>query len=269
MAWTTPRTWIAGELVTAALFNTHLRDNLNALPPATSTITTTGTVNQLSIPSGRGDLVVFANNATLLTINGIAPGLDGQRLTVFAVGAGQVNLAHQNGSAAAADRLINTVQASVTPLAATGRASYVYDTTTQRWRLDQHTQGATIAYTPTIESGSIGNGSISGGYHITARAVDFNIVFTYGSTTSLPGGGAPVRFSLPLTGGISALPVGDALVVDVAGTPGNYTFLALADANHVGFYNQDGFQSGAVVNSAPMTFAAGDTIYVWGRFIAA
>lgn len=28
MAWTAPRTWIAGEVVTAALMNTHLRDNL-------------------------------------------------------------------------------------------------------------------------------------------------------------------------------------------------------------------------------------------------
>ena len=31
MAWTTPRTWVSGELVTAALFNTHIRDNLNIL----------------------------------------------------------------------------------------------------------------------------------------------------------------------------------------------------------------------------------------------
>lgn len=31
MAWTTPRTWVAGEVVTAALMNTHLRDNLDAL----------------------------------------------------------------------------------------------------------------------------------------------------------------------------------------------------------------------------------------------
>lgn len=28
MAWTAPRTWVTGELVTAALLNTHLRDNL-------------------------------------------------------------------------------------------------------------------------------------------------------------------------------------------------------------------------------------------------
>lgn len=33
MAWTSPRTWVTGELVTAALLNTHLRDNLNAVWP--------------------------------------------------------------------------------------------------------------------------------------------------------------------------------------------------------------------------------------------
>lgn len=31
MAWTTPRTWVAGEYVTASLMNTHLKDNLNVL----------------------------------------------------------------------------------------------------------------------------------------------------------------------------------------------------------------------------------------------
>jgi hypothetical protein len=31
MAYTTPRTWTAGETVTAALMNTHLRDNLTAI----------------------------------------------------------------------------------------------------------------------------------------------------------------------------------------------------------------------------------------------
>lgn len=36
MAWTAPRTWVAAENVTAALLNTHLRDNLLALkdPPS-------------------------------------------------------------------------------------------------------------------------------------------------------------------------------------------------------------------------------------------
>ena len=51
MAWTVPRTWVTGELVTAAQLNAHLRDNLNALkqPPSavvtpTSPRTTSSTV---------------------------------------------------------------------------------------------------------------------------------------------------------------------------------------------------------------------------------
>lgn len=45
MAWTTPRTWVASELVTATLLNTHLRDNLNALksPSVTRKTETAGT----------------------------------------------------------------------------------------------------------------------------------------------------------------------------------------------------------------------------------
>mgnify|MGYP001592239233 CR=1 FL=1 len=31
MAWTAPRTWVTSELVTAAIMNTHIRDNLLAL----------------------------------------------------------------------------------------------------------------------------------------------------------------------------------------------------------------------------------------------
>ncbi len=31
MAWTVPRTWVTGELVTAAQFNAHIRDNFNVL----------------------------------------------------------------------------------------------------------------------------------------------------------------------------------------------------------------------------------------------
>jgi hypothetical protein len=30
MAWTAPRTWVTGEVVTASQMNTHLRDNLNS-----------------------------------------------------------------------------------------------------------------------------------------------------------------------------------------------------------------------------------------------
>jgi hypothetical protein len=38
MAWSSPRTWSTGELVTAAFMNTHVRDNLNYLKGAAGTI---------------------------------------------------------------------------------------------------------------------------------------------------------------------------------------------------------------------------------------
>lgn len=41
MAWTSPRTWTAGETVTAALLNVHLRDNLKAIGDAWTAFTPT------------------------------------------------------------------------------------------------------------------------------------------------------------------------------------------------------------------------------------
>jgi hypothetical protein len=41
MAWTTPRTWVTDETLTAANLNTHVRDNLNALYGTDSTYTPT------------------------------------------------------------------------------------------------------------------------------------------------------------------------------------------------------------------------------------
>jgi hypothetical protein len=42
MAWTTPRTWLAGELVKENDLNIHVRDNMNLL--ATPLDTTTGKI---------------------------------------------------------------------------------------------------------------------------------------------------------------------------------------------------------------------------------
>ena len=41
MAWTTPRTWVSGETVTAALMNAHVRDNLKAVGDAWTSYTPT------------------------------------------------------------------------------------------------------------------------------------------------------------------------------------------------------------------------------------
>jgi len=55
MAWTTPRSWTAGETVTSTILNTHVRDNLNAIasPPyayvRASNSTTVGASDQVAI----------------------------------------------------------------------------------------------------------------------------------------------------------------------------------------------------------------------------
>lgn len=52
MVWTPPRDWTTGELVTAALMNTHLRDNLKAIGDAWTAYTPTLT----GITLGNGTL---------------------------------------------------------------------------------------------------------------------------------------------------------------------------------------------------------------------
>lgn len=55
MAWTTPRTWVAGEAPSAATFNAHIRDNFNAQGTWT-TYTPTWTANGTNPTLGNGSL---------------------------------------------------------------------------------------------------------------------------------------------------------------------------------------------------------------------
>ncbi len=74
-AWTTPRTWTTGELVTAAIMNTHIRDNLNALfSPVTgvSTITTdiTTTSTSFEYATGLSVTLTTAGDTVLAILTG-------------------------------------------------------------------------------------------------------------------------------------------------------------------------------------------------------
>lgn len=68
MNWTTPRTWAASEVVTAAVMNTHVRDNLKAMTEWTTyTPTWTGTGGTPTVGNGTltGRYIVAGN---LLTV---------------------------------------------------------------------------------------------------------------------------------------------------------------------------------------------------------
>ena len=69
------------------------------------TSTATGNVDDLDFLRAR---YIRMNNANLATVRGLKAGVDGQLVTIVSVGAGQVDLAHQNtGDGTAANRLIN------------------------------------------------------------------------------------------------------------------------------------------------------------------
>lgn len=124
------------------------------------TTTLTGSQHNLSITSSGVEAdVVRCNNATDLTLTGIAapaaPPKPGKPLIIYAVGAGNVFLSHQSGSSSAGNRFINDATSGLTPLAAgVGAALYVYDATVSggRWRLIAHKQGAWL--TPTFADSS-------------------------------------------------------------------------------------------------------------------
>lgn len=61
MTWTVARTWVALEYLTAALFNTHIRDNLNELRGG-----------GLAIASQAADDFITASSSTQLSRRGQA-----------------------------------------------------------------------------------------------------------------------------------------------------------------------------------------------------
>ncbi len=76
MAWTAPRTWVAAETLTAALLNTHVRDNLLEAAPAK--VTTKGDLTVATAANSISRLAVGSNGAVLVADSGhtcISPGL--------------------------------------------------------------------------------------------------------------------------------------------------------------------------------------------------
>lgn len=57
MAWSTPRTWVAGEIVTAAIMNVHVRDQFNAIGSAWTSWTPAWTAATSNPAIGNGTIV--------------------------------------------------------------------------------------------------------------------------------------------------------------------------------------------------------------------
>lgn len=166
------------------------------------TITTTGTQNDWA-PGLIGNTLLRCNNATLLTITGIAGGYDGQRLVLVSLGAGQVDIMPSGlavGLSTAANRIINPATSGNTSLAAgSGTAEYIYDATTLRWRLVSHEQGAWITrtfaagnYTASAGNWTVGSATRDA-FYLRGKTLSFSVAVS-GTTSGTP---VTVRVTLP------------------------------------------------------------------------
>jgi hypothetical protein len=71
MAWTTPRTWVTGETVTAALLNAHIRDNQRETSPFT--VTTAGDLSYADGANSMNSRVGIGAALSVLASTGSAP----------------------------------------------------------------------------------------------------------------------------------------------------------------------------------------------------
>jgi len=104
MVWTTPRTWTTGEVVTAAIMNTHVRDNLNFLRAhhgarvfkSTSQTVAGGNTDVVSFNSEDYDTDAAHDNVTNNSRITIPSALDGFWEVIFATDV-DADLSNHNG----------------------------------------------------------------------------------------------------------------------------------------------------------------------------
>lgn len=86
MAWTAPRTWVTGETPTAAIFNTHVRDNFNQFDSITASgiWVSDGSGPTARFPSateGNGSAFTFTNTS-YLDLDAVTGGTAGSAISV-------------------------------------------------------------------------------------------------------------------------------------------------------------------------------------------
>jgi hypothetical protein len=170
-------------------------------------VSLTGTQNDLALTAGVR--LVRCTNATKLTITGMSAGYDGQLVTIMSIGNGEVHFAHEHTGSVAGNRYINVATSTTTPLAPNiGRATYIYDAMTGRWRLTGHDQGSAIPYaavwgalggSPTTAP-VIGDGTITASYLLWGKVIDLFLQIDFGPGTTYGNGYWTISVPAPLAG---------------------------------------------------------------------
>lgn len=225
-----------------------------AVAAVVQTTTSVGAQNNFALTAKCA--VLRCNNATLLTLSGLAAGVDGQRIEIVSIGAGQVDLTNQDTASTAANRLINGVTGTRSLAPGVGWAVVVYDTTTARWRVTAHEQGAWI--TPTFAAG---NFTAGGSQTWTVEAGDVTsfayllkgrtLTVMWWIVTTSVGGTAHGTLFIAIPGGLTALKnsLHPITVVDAGGTTTVSYCTILASATTIGLWRPGNVVWSAATNT--------------------
>jgi hypothetical protein len=169
----------------------------------TITVTTTGVVNDWTIPGLAGkNTVVDFNGAADFVATGLVGGVAGQLVTIRNRSAFLVTFQNDHSGSAAANRFVNQVTSAGTPIAPRGVAQYIY--MSGAWYLVAHDQGAWITppfnaaeYSATGGSWTVAAGHVSNmGYRLQGRTLAIQMSVN-GSTI----GGTPSALARNIPGG--------------------------------------------------------------------
>lgn len=240
--------------------------------------TSTGTQNDFAPGTLTAALILLrCNNASTLSITGIAGGVDGQMLRIVSIGAGEVQFSHESGSSTALNRFINFITTIPTRLSpAVGTATFVYDGTTARWRLIEHEQGAPSVYTPVwVSTGTqpaLGNGTITGNYTTKGKLVFYDISFTVGGTSTFGTGSYGWTLPIAASGGQGRSFTHGWNAQDVSA--GSIVYMGTGSEGVIISDSVTPFVTAATglvtasSSASPFTWATGDFIFISGHYWA-
>lgn len=187
-----------------------------ALLGGSATVSTTGTTNDATDVAGLLNAGAMTHlrltNASLRTINGLTGGVDGAFLLVDSIGAGQVDIANQAAGSSAANRFVNPVTGTISLAPGTGRALFVYDGSSARFRCVFHEQGdwIDIAYsagnftTNSTGSWALDNTSFFHRYYLRGRTLSMKL-YTFAGTVGV----TTTQLRVAIPGGFSARNISD------------------------------------------------------------
>lgn len=136
MAWTSPRTWVAGETVTAALLNTHVRDNEKAIGDPWTSYTPTFT-NAGTAPTGVVAKYISAGKLTIVrvafTLASAPAGIVQVSLPVTASTAYGTGAQARIGGIGAVDTSAATYYQGIAYLASSTTASFISHASATPW----------------------------------------------------------------------------------------------------------------------------------------